>query len=180
MSSADPLRSRPTRISAADYRALVGARKQPPKPRTRRNWLPKAAEAPTREFKLRLPFLPPSVNKLFSTVRDPQTGITKRVLTTQARRIRRLIGAMIRGSLDPKRLYELHVDVYLSAFTRKQDVRRVDLTNRIKFLEDCVCEALGIDDSAIFRVVMNKHDSDTEETAVRICELKRESGRDAA
>ncbi len=181
MSSADPVRSRPTRISAAEFRALAGARKQQPKTQTRRRtWQAKPQAKPIPEFKLRLPFLPPSVNKLFTTVRDPETGIIKRVLTTQARRIRRLIAAMIRGSLDPSRVYELHIDLYLSAFTAKQGVRRVDLTNRVKFLEDCVCDALGIDDSSIFRVVLNKHDSTTEETVVLITELKRNTNRDAA
>jgi Holliday junction resolvase RusA-like endonuclease len=44
----------------------------------------------------------------------------------------------------------------------------VDLTNRVKFLEDCVCGALGIDDSRIFRVVLDKLDAEQEQTVIEI------------
>ncbi|MCA8912542.1 MAG: RusA family crossover junction endodeoxyribonuclease [Planctomycetes bacterium] len=180
MATPEQQRSRPTRISAADFRALAG-RKSTAKPRIKhRAWTAKLDKGPQQPFKLRLPFLPPSINKLFTTVRDPQSGVVKRVLSQKARRIRRLIAAMIDREMNPDALYELHLDIYLSCYTRKGKVRKVDLTNRVKFIEDCVCTALGIDDSHIFRVVLNKHDSEDEVTEIKLNEIDQQSGREAA
>jgi Holliday junction resolvase RusA-like endonuclease len=172
-------RSRPQRISAADFKALAG-RQAPRKPRVNhRSWTARI-DKPQRPFQLRLPFLPPSVNKLFSSVRDPQTGVIKRVLTKQARRIRRLVTAMIDASLDPRALYELHIDIFMPCYTAKGAVRKVDLTNRVKFIEDCVCGALGIDDSHIFRVILTKHDAEQEATRLEVRPLADNSSLDAA
>jgi Holliday junction resolvase RusA-like endonuclease len=179
MSAHEPLSTPPARMSADEFRALAAARhssKPAPRRQTR-------VAAPRKDmwarvggsvgpYRLALPFLPPSVNQLFSSVRCPETGTIKRVLTRKARRVRKLIVAMISGSLDASRLYELRIDVYLSAWTKTGRVRKVDLTNRVKFLEDCVCTALGIDDSHVFRVVLQKHDSEQERTVLEIRELK--------
>jgi Holliday junction resolvase RusA-like endonuclease len=75
---------------------------------------------------------------------------------------------LVHGRLEPGLLYELNVEIHLNAYTKAGSVRRVDLTNRIKFLEDCVREALGIDDRQIFRVIMNKHHSDVQRTVVTL------------
>ena len=180
MASHDQPRSRPTRISAADFNAVAG-RQAPRKARLPHKHLTaRIDKGPQQPFCLKLPFLPPSVNNLFSTVRDPQTGVIKRVLTQKARKIRRLIAALIDRQLDPRSQYELQIDIHLSCYTKKGDVRRVDLTNRVKFLEDSVCTALGIDDSHIFRVVLTKHDSETELTVIEIHEREQQSGREAA
>jgi Holliday junction resolvase RusA-like endonuclease len=169
----------PARITAEQFRALVAGRSHGGKPQvSRRPWA--RNNAPQQTFRIALPFLPPSVNKLFTTVRDPRTGIIKRVLTQNARRVRRLINTMIGDTLDPTRLYELRIDVYLSAWTKGGNVRRVDLTNRVKFLEDCVCGALGIDDSHVFRVVLEKHDAPDERTVLCIREIGAGENRKAA
>lgn len=174
MAAPQPERTPPLRISAEQYRALAHGRRQAAaKPASRKQWSRGVAQAPVR---IALPFLPPSVNKLFTTVRDPASGVIKRVLTSNARRIRKLICAMVSAELDPTRVYELRIDIYLNAWTRAGKVRRVDLTNRVKFLEDCVCTALGIDDSHVFRVIMEKHDADQERTVVNIRAIEAQSG----
>lgn len=178
MASSDQNRSRPQRISAADFNALAG-RQSPRKPRVNhRKWTTKLP-ATDEPFKMRLPFLPPSVNKLFTTVRDPNTGVIKRVLTQQARRIRRLVMAMIDRQLNPAGLYEMQIDIFMPCYTKKGTVRKVDLSNRVKFIEDCVCDALGIDDSHIFRVVLNKRDAADDLTLIEIRPLADED-REAA
>ncbi len=150
-------------MTAEEFRRAQGRRTRSTKP-TR----PVRKVSVELPYRLTLPFLPPSINKLFSTIVDRETGVTKRVLTTNARKVRKLIFAMIRGQVDADGLFELQVDVFLKAYTKKGKVRKVDLTNRVKFLEDCVCEALGVDDSHIFRVILNKHDSETEQTIVTL------------
>ncbi len=178
MPAPEPVRTPPNRLTAAEYRAMVAGRRQAHgKAIARRPWPRRARAEP---FRLALPFLPPSINKLFTTVRDPETGTIRRVLTQNARRVRKLIQTMIGDTLDPARLYELQIDVYLSAWTRTGKVRRVDLTNRVKFLEDCVCDALGIDDSHVFRVVLQKHDAPEERTVVQVREIDAEQQRKAA
>ncbi|MBX3473538.1 MAG: RusA family crossover junction endodeoxyribonuclease [Planctomycetes bacterium] len=173
-------RHRPARISASDFRAMMAGRKAVPKQRIpQRPWQARAS-ATSDTYRLVLPFLPPSVNKLFATIRDKNTGALKRVLTTEARRIRRLILAMVHGNAEPDRLYELHVNVHLRAFTSEGAVRKVDLTNRVKFLEDCLCSALGIDDSHIFRVVLNKLHAEEEQTCIELRPLPDNAGRNAA
>jgi|SRR5690606_2868862 len=180
MAANEQPRSRPTRISAAEFTAMAG-RQAPRKPRLQhRNWTTKVDKGPQQPFRLRLPFLPPSVNKLFTTVRDPQSGVIKRVLTQKARKIRRLITALIDRQLNPNATYELHIDIHLPCFTKSGSVRKLDLSNRVKFIEDCVCTALGIDDSHIFRVVLTKHDSETELTELEIRERDQQAGREAA
>lgn len=179
MPAPEPERTRPARLTAAEYRALAGGRRQGHKAAvSRRPWARQAVS--DKPFRLALPFLPPSVNKLFSTVRDPETGIIKRVLTQNARRIRRLILAMVGDTLDPAQLYEMRIDIYLSAWTKSGKVRRVDLTNRVKFLEDCVCSALGIDDSHVFRVVLEKHDAETERTVLQLRVMQQDTDSEAA
>lgn len=175
-------RSRPARMSASDFRALMSGRKAgAPSRAAHRAWAERAkAHAACEPHRIVLPFLPPSVNKLFATIRDKNTGTIKRVLTTEARRIRRLILALVSGTADPDRLYELRVDVHLRAFTADGSVRKVDLTNRIKFLEDTLCAALGIDDSRIFAVTLRKLHSDTEQTVIELRPLANQSGQDAA
>lgn len=179
MPDAEPKHTRPQRITATEFHALAGRRSPPGKARRPRR---PARDYPEHQppFRLNLPFLPPSVNKLFTTVRDPESGVVKRVLTRQARKVRRLITAMVNAEYNPHRLYEMRIDVFLPAFTRKGKVRRVDLTNRVKFLEDCICEAIGIDDSHIFRTVLNKHDSTDESTTVEIRETGQQRGERAA
>jgi Holliday junction resolvase RusA-like endonuclease len=152
-------------ISVEEFRSLATGR------RARVPRLSIKAKAPVAEselpLRITLPFLPPSVNKLFATVRD-QRGTMIRVLTAQARRMRKLIGAMVRGRLVVGRLYELHVDIFLAAFTRDGSLRQVDVSNRIKFLEDCLCQALGIDDRQFFKVVLTKHHAEAEQTTICI------------
>jgi Holliday junction resolvase RusA-like endonuclease len=179
MAADEQKRSRPSRISAAEFQAMQG-RQSPRRPLVNhRAWTTKV-EKDNQPFKLRLPFLPPSVNKLFTTVRDPATGVIKRVLTSKARKIRRLVAALINRTLDPSKLYELHIAFHLPCFTKKGAVRKVDLSNRIKFIEDCVCEALGIDDSHVFRIVLTKHHSESEMTCLEVRERETLSDQEAA
>jgi Holliday junction resolvase RusA-like endonuclease len=179
MADSEPARGRPQRISIAEFQATLG-RPAPRKPRVNHRAWPAKSTASDQPFRLRLPFLPPSVNKLFTTVRDPASGVIKRVLTDKARRIRRLVQAMIDTTLDPSRMYELHLDLHMPCFTKKGAVRKVDVSNRIKFIEDCVCEALGIDDSQIFRVVLTKHHSDNELTCIEIRRREAAGDQEAA
>lgn len=181
MPAPEPVRTPPSRITAEEFRALAsGRRADTPRRSNLPRLVPARQVAHLDSYRLNLPFLPPSVNKLFTTIRDPETGIIRRALTSHARKVRKLIRAMVSATLDPACLYELRIQVYLSAWTKAGKVRRVDLTNRVKFLEDCACEALGIDDSSIFRVLLEKHDSEQERTVLELRAINDIPEREAA
>jgi len=135
---------------------------------------PTEAEISQLPFEVSMPFLPPSVNGLTATVTDEETGKPKRVLTSRARKARRSIETFVRGRLSPSAIYELHITVELPALTKDGKLRKVDLTNRVKFLEDCVAKCLGIDDRQFFRVVLNKYHAEHERTVVKILAYRQD------
>jgi Holliday junction resolvase RusA-like endonuclease len=125
-------------------------------------------------YQVVLPFLPPSVNGLTASVTDADTGRPKRVLTKRARTARRSIETFVKGRLSPSAVYELHITVELPALTKDGKLRKIDLTNRVKFLEDCVARCLGIDDRQFFRVVLNKLHAGHERTLVTVMAYERD------
>ena len=173
------------RLSVEEYRALMGRSSTGPagtrKARTTRNRFKAIVDAKralqgskeeksfsTLPLVFSLPFLPPSVNALFHSVTDNATGRPKRVLTAKARRIRDAIGQFVSGDLSTEAIYELHITVEMSLVTKAGNIRKVDVTNRVKFIEDCISRCLGIDDSQFFRVVLNKLHADHERTVVKV------------
>lgn len=183
--SPHPRSASSARLSADEFRALMG-RDAP------RSVSPAARHARASDSGLRLvqsprdgytqlpyeavlPFVPPSVNALFLSVVDRETGRPKRVLTNKAREARRAIGQFVRGRLDPNGVYELHIIIELPAVTKSGHAKKLDLTNRVKFLEDCIAASLGIDDRLFFRVVLDKLHADHERTVIRILPYKEAS-----
>ncbi len=51
--------------------------------------------------------------------------------------------------------------------------KRLDLTNRVKLLEDCLKDAAGIDDSQHLRVILDKQKG-TERTVIWVWDLEQE------
>jgi len=129
---------------------------------------PSASQLTELPYEVVLPFLPPSVNGLTANVTDDESGRPKRVLTSRARKARRSIETFVHGRLSPSAIYELHITVELPALTKEGKLRKIDLTNRVKFLEDVVAKCLGIDDRQFFRVVLNKLHAEHERTVVKI------------
>lgn len=63
----------------------------------------------------------------------------------------------------------LIVQVYFKKerlFTKDGRIKKLDISNRIKSCEDCLCNSIGIDDSQIFRVVAEKCVTDFDEQTV--------------
>lgn len=52
--------------------------------------------------------------------------------------------------------------------------KRVDIDNRIKFLQDWITKCVGLDDSSVFEVTARKVEADEEKVKVSICEIDRE------
>ena len=169
------------RLSASEFRAMMGRNVGATRKGSRgqldlERSLVKSGHvsAELSELPLRfvLPFIPPSVNALFTTVNDRRTGRTKRVLTTKARKTRKAIAEFVTGRLSEEQILELHISVELPCLTKAGKLRKVDVSNRVKFLEDCIADCLGIDDRQFFRVVLNKLHADHERTVVEIREFQ--------
>jgi hypothetical protein len=112
-----------------------------------------------------VPYLPPSSNKIY--IRHP-TGKGK-ILSPDARKFK--IDAMrtIQQSgrvgfinFNKNVPYELKLAIFLDTIENKDSkvgerYKQIDLSNRVKLIEDTVAEATGIDDRHNFRMTLEKH-----------------------
>jgi len=117
------------------------------------------------ELQAWVPLLPPSSNNIY--VRHP-TG-KGRVLSGQARRfkIRAMQAIQAEGRVavmqfEKNMPYELRLAIFFEQVENKQSRRgdrykRMDLSNRVKLIEDTVAEAVGLDDCHNFRELLEKH-----------------------
>ena len=113
--------------------------------------------------------LPPTSNKIY---------FRGTILTKTAREYAERFSMVISreylpaiNQLDPNALYAVHLHFYFETVVNatyndpdtpaskraKSRYKRFDLTNRIKLLEDCVRDALAIDDSQTFIACQEKH-----------------------
>lgn len=116
-------------------------------------------------FDLWIPYLPPSSNKIY--IRHPK-GMGK-ILSGDARKFKidamRAIqeaGRVSFMSLKNNVPYELRLAFFLDVVENKasktgERFKQIDLSNRVKLIEDTVSEATGIDDRHNFRIVLEKH-----------------------
>jgi|WetSurSiteA1Bulk_404760.scaffolds.fasta_scaffold42283_2 Holliday junction resolvase RusA-like endonuclease len=140
------------------------------------------------ELRVTIPFLPPSSNNVYKNI--PGHG---RKLSTQAQQFKlramRILQQGGRASLlkmEQNVPYQLHLIFYFEevenkgwyerwtrgdhAGQRKAETRykRMDLSNRIKLLEDTVASAVGIDDCHTFRMIIDK-EHDRKNPRVEVC-----------
>jgi len=116
-------------------------------------------------FDLWIPYLPPSSNKIY--IRHPK-GMGK-ILSGDARKFKidamRAIqeaGRVAFMSLKNNVPYELRLAFFLDTVENKNSkagerFKQIDLSNRVKLIEDTISEATGIDDRHNFRIVLEKH-----------------------
>jgi len=116
-------------------------------------------------LKVWVPLLPPTSNNIY--VRHPSGR--GRVLSAKARhfKIRAMQAVQSRGQVvllqvEKNIPYELHLAIFFEQVenkaSRKGDrYKKMDLSNRIKLIEDTIAEAVGLDDSHNFRTIQEKH-----------------------
>lgn len=114
------------------------------------------------------PELPPSSNRLY---------IRGSILRPEARRYRENFKKWAHQhhgheilQMDPQQIYALHLDFHLPTAINESfydaskppsrraqtPYKRIDLSNKIKLLEDCIKYAVGIDDSQTFESLQRK------------------------
>jgi len=113
--------------------------------------------------------LPPSSNRIY---------FRGTILTKESRAFAERFSQVISreylpaiNQLDPKALYAVHLHFYFETVVNltyndpntpaskraKSRYKKFDLTNRVKLLEDCVRDAIAIDDSQTFIAAQEKH-----------------------
>lgn len=112
-------------------------------------------------MEIEIPMKTPTVNHLYG-----QRGFQK-YLTKEAKEIRKTILKLLEGKindLDNKRL-EVKVYIVENWLTKKNELKRKDVSNREKFLIDSVFQGLGLDDKFIVKEEMIKVQSKDKELA---------------
>lgn len=115
------------------------------------------------------PIIPPTSNKLY--FRGTQlTATARQYAESFSQYVAQRYGAEIL-ELDTQAIYALHLRFYMHGLINpsfgnpkiapsrraKTRYKRIDLSNRIKLLEDCVRDAIDIDDSQTFAASQEKH-----------------------
>lgn len=111
--------------------------------------------------KLLVPFMIPSMNNLYFN--NPRGG---RTLKTPGQKLQKeIIAHLVQNYPSELRYflpdvpYFIYYRVYFEAVENKSSktrYKRLDVTNRLKFIEDCLKEAGGVDDSAFFLNLVEK------------------------
>lgn len=123
------------------------------------------------QFHLSIPELPPSINSLYSTGRGG-----KRFMTKEGKVFKRLVSLLARNasagrSLDPYCFYVLRVTFFMPIRFKNGTVRKWDVTNHLKALEDALAKVLELDDSHFVQVSAGKspiRHGEKEETQIAI------------
>lgn len=115
-------------------------------------------------MKIKIPFKTPTINHIYFNWNN------RRILTKEAKDLKKKIAEIIHS--DTCGIYDLegnklkvNVEVHEDWMCKNGTVKRVDISNREKFLIDAVFDALGIDDKYIFEHTMKKV-QDTKEFAI--------------
>lgn len=105
---------------------------------------------------------PPSVNSIYAT--DWRTK--KRFPSGEYKLFKKKIAELLKNQLPPVGIFCLEIHLKGSFHTKKGKVKKLDLSNRIKALEDAMCEALEYDDSLHFQIKCFKVPATADSTLV--------------
>lgn len=133
------------RLSPEEYRRMVGL----PCTATLKNKPVQYQQSATFVLK---GSIPPSTNALFATVKDKDTGKTRRVKCAKYLGYAKEVRGKLFALLDPKLTYHFHVRLYTNCLNKDGSLKKQDASNRIKAIEDICARALGLDDRQFVRV----------------------------
>jgi Holliday junction resolvase RusA-like endonuclease len=129
----------------------------------------------TEVLRVELP-MPPSVNKLYY-VRNGRKALSSegRALKEQMRAAIVLLCAASAATSQIENVpLQLSLEFYFPEIENRgwsqnktqTRYKKVDVSNRVKLVEDAIVEALGIDDSAFMRIHLSKHGGPTRVVAI--------------
>ena len=130
------------------------------------------------------PVLPPTANRIYvrgSVLRQEAREYKETFKKVLHQQYGHVIQQLPDPKKDPNLVFWLSLTFYMNCLnaswrnmklppTRRSEDRfkKIDLTNRIKFFEDCIRDAVGIDDSLTFAASQSKYHSLTEGVHFRL------------
>lgn len=118
-------------------------------------------------IKITIPFKTPSVNCLYFNWNG------RKIKTKQAKDLDKEIKIIVQNGLYEQLEGELKLSmiVYEDWYTKKNTIKKKDLDNKIKFLQDSVLTALRIEDSQVFELNVKKVHSTQNKTEIELWTL---------
>jgi len=129
-------------------------------------------------FILQITGVPPSTNKLYTVIRG------RKSLSRKGKKYKRKIAELVAQEypiplgFTRDDAFHLSIRLVFDIFTKTEGAKnrfiKWDVSNRVKALEDAVCESLGIDDSQILKIEIEKvcrAENETEQTIVALTKL---------
>jgi len=115
-------------------------------------------------MKFIIPFKTPTVNTMYATFRG------HRVKSKEARELSKEIDLIVKATPYKEISGELEViiNIYSNWYNKNKTIKKRDIANLEKFITDSIFSNLEMDDSQIFKITMNKFQSDKEYTEVEI------------
>lgn len=141
-------------------------------------------------IKMRLPFLPPSINAAYFTIaaKVGKQTVAKRVLTTEGKSFKtKTAGHLAQNYPTEMQIFKKDVP-YAVAFIAYFDLltnktwpesaetryKKLDASNRVKLVEDALVTASGVDDSQFIISLVGK-DQGPPQTDIYVWDLSQES-----
>lgn len=120
-------------------------------------------------MKFKIPFKTPTINNMYLQFRNLR--IKSKISKEQAELVKQIVlntpTEIIEGEL------EVTIDIYSKWYNLDGTIKKRDIANLEKFITDSIFANLdNMDDKQIFKITMNKIQSDEEYTLVEIKEFK--------
>ncbi len=123
-------------------------------------------------IKVVIPFKTPSINHLYGHNKFGAFYLKPEAKELREK-IKKIVNASFPLSAQEETPLKVIAEIHENWYTKKGTVKKMDLSNREKFLIDSVFDALGLDDKFIFEHIMKKVQSEEEKAVIKIYGIKK-------
>lgn len=116
-------------------------------------------------MKISIPALPPSANHMYHRYKN---GVVK---TKEYRDFEQLVASIVKSKALFTKPLIVKIDLYSNWYTKKGTIRKVDAANYEKCLIDSVFKCLDIDDALIWRITLEKKQSQANQCDIEILDF---------
>ncbi len=125
-------------------------------------------------MKFKIPFKTPTINLMYITWSPKGSCRTMRIKSKESKALSENIKEIVSRD-QVETIYgelEVIIDIYSNWYNKNGTIKKRDIANLEKFITDSIFNNLqDMDDKQIFRIVMNKKQSEKELTIVKINKL---------